>query len=57
MKIEKIKNLTQFSDHLDKEYGKSGSKMRDKYEKGFEEFKLNILSEESKKQQQLKIIN
>lgn len=48
MKIEKNKNITRFSQHLDKEYGKLGSKTRDKYQKGFEEFKNNVLPEESK---------
>ena len=39
----KSKNLTSFKDHLDKEYGKIGTKSRTEYEEGFEAFKLGVL--------------
>jgi hypothetical protein len=35
--------LTSFRDHLDKEYGKEGTKSRTEYEEGFEAFKLGVL--------------
>jgi hypothetical protein len=40
------KNLTSFSDHLDKQYGKKGTAARNKYEKEFEAFKLKVLLQE-----------
>ncbi len=39
----KIKNLTSFREHLDKEYGKVGTQSRTEYEEGFEAFKLGVL--------------
>jgi HTH-type transcriptional regulator/antitoxin HipB len=39
----KSNNLTWFKDHLDKEYGKVGTKSRTEYEEGFEAFKLGVL--------------
>ena len=39
----KSNNLTSFKDHLDKEYGKVGTKSRTEYEEGFEAFKLGVL--------------
>ena len=44
----KNKNLTSLSDILDKEYGKKGTKKRDDFEKGFEEFKLGILIQQAR---------
>ena len=38
----KSNKLTSFRDHLDKEYGKLGSKSRREYEEGFEAFKLGV---------------
>lgn len=38
------KNLTSFSDHLDKEYGKRGTKKREKFEEGFDAFKLGVMT-------------
>jgi HTH-type transcriptional regulator / antitoxin HipB len=40
------KNIVTFSDHLDKQYGKRGSKKREKYEQGFEAFKLGVMLQE-----------
>jgi DNA-binding XRE family transcriptional regulator len=42
----KRNNLTSFRDHLDKQYGESGSKSRIEYEEGFEAFKLGVLLQE-----------
>lgn len=44
------KNLTSFSDHLDEQYGKRGTKKRDRYEEGFEAFKLGVMLQELRKQ-------
>ncbi len=45
------KNLTSFSDHLDAQYGKRGSAKREKYEEGFEAFKLGVMLQELRKEQ------
>ena len=37
------KNLTSFADHLDSEYGIRGTETHEKYEEGFEAFKMNII--------------
>ncbi len=34
------KKLTSHTAHLDKQYGKKGTQTREKYEQGFEAFKL-----------------
>ena len=47
------KNLTSFTDHLDKQYGKRGSKKRETYEEGFEAFKLGVMLQELRKDQGL----
>ena len=46
-------NITRFEDHLDQEYGKSGTPSRDKYEQGFEAFKLGVLLQEMRKHQKM----
>jgi DNA-binding XRE family transcriptional regulator len=46
-------NLTSFSDHLDKQYGKVGTKTREAYEEGFEAFKLGVMIQELRKEQGL----
>lgn len=45
------KNLTSFADHLDKQYGKRGTKKREEYEEGFEAFKLGVMLQELRKDQ------
>lgn len=40
MANNKIKSFRQ---HLDEQHGKTGTKSRDKYEEGFEAFKLGVL--------------
>lgn len=47
---KKIKNVTTFSEHLDKQYGKKGSKRREKFETNSVAFRLGeMLKEERKK--------
>ncbi len=53
MKKVKNKNLTSFTDHLDKQYGKIGTEKRDDYEQGFEAFKLGVLIQEMREKQNL----
>jgi HTH-type transcriptional regulator / antitoxin HipB len=50
----KTKNkMTTFNDHLDHEYGKTGSPARDLYEQEFEAFKLGVMLQELRKQQKM----
>ena len=44
------KNLTSFTDHLDKQYGKQGTRKREKYEEEFEAFKLGVMLQELRKE-------
>jgi DNA-binding XRE family transcriptional regulator len=53
MKDQKNKNLTSWDDHLDEKYGKAGTTTRDKYEQGFEAFKLGVLIQEARKKRHL----
>ena len=46
----KTNNLTSFSDHLDLQYGKKGTEIRNQYEEGFEAFKLGIMLQELRKE-------
>ncbi len=43
------KNLTSFKDHLDQQYGKRGTVKREKYEEGFEAFKLGVMIQQLRK--------
>jgi len=47
------KNLTSFGRHLDKQYGKPGTKQREAYEQEFEAFKLGIFIQELREEQNL----
>ena len=47
------KNLTSFADHLDKQYGKLGTPDREKYEEGFETFKLGAMLQDLRKEKGL----
>ena len=47
------KNLSSFSNHLDQQYGKSGSTSREKFEEEFEAFKLGVMLQEMRKEQGL----
>jgi len=51
--MEKNKKLTSFTQHLDKLYGKSGTAKRQKYEEGFEAFKLSVMIHELRIEQGL----
>lgn len=53
MKKTKNKHLTSFADHLDKQYGKTGTETRDAYEQDFEVFKLGVLIQEMREKQNL----
>lgn len=53
MKKTNNKNLTSFTDHLDKQYGKRGTAKREVYEQGFEAFKLGVLIQEMREKQNL----
>jgi HTH-type transcriptional regulator/antitoxin HipB len=52
MKTKKNK-IVRFDDHLDKEYGKRGTAKREKYEQGFESFKLGVMLQDLRKQKNL----
>lgn len=53
MKNKSENSLTSWDDHLDKKYGKTGTPTRNKYEGGFESFKIGVLIQEVRKQQHL----
>jgi DNA-binding XRE family transcriptional regulator len=42
------KNLTSLSHFVDKEYGKRGTKKREKFESGYENFKLGVLIQQAR---------
>ncbi len=46
MKRTVNKNLTSFTDHLDQQYGGIGTEERDKFEEGFEAFRLGVMISE-----------
>lgn len=46
-------NLTSFSEHLDQQYGEQGTEQREVYEQEFEAFKLGVLIQELREQQNL----
>jgi DNA-binding XRE family transcriptional regulator len=49
MKKTENKNLTSFEDHLDQQYGELGTPEREKFEEGFEAFKLGVMIQELRK--------
>jgi HTH-type transcriptional regulator / antitoxin HipB len=53
MKTKSKNNLVSWDEHLDKKYGKKGTPTRDKYEEGFEAFKIGVLIQEARKQKNL----
>lgn len=53
MKKDQANNLVSWDDHINKKYGKVGSLTRVQYEEGFENFKIGVLIQEARKQQQL----
>ena len=50
---KKKNNLVSWEDHLDEKYGKVGTPTRDKYEEGFEAFKIGVLIQEARKQRKM----
>ncbi|MDZ4807310.1 MAG: helix-turn-helix transcriptional regulator [Bacteroidota bacterium] len=46
MKKKASKNLTSFVEHIDEQFGKRGTAKREKYEQGYEAFKLGVLIQE-----------
>ncbi|MCW3787269.1 helix-turn-helix domain-containing protein [Plebeiibacterium sediminum] len=44
------RNLTSFQDHLNEQYGEMGTPERDKFEEGFEAFKLGVMIQELRKE-------
>jgi len=52
MKTEN-KKITTFTEHLDEQYGESGSETREKFEEEFESFKLGVLIREMRKERGL----
>ena len=53
MKTNQTNKLVSWDNHLDKKYGKIGTPTRDKYEEGFENFKIGVMIQEARKQQNL----
>lgn len=47
------RKLISFSDHLDKQYGETGTPVREKFEQEFEAFKFGVLIQEARKKKQL----
>jgi HTH-type transcriptional regulator / antitoxin HipB len=43
-------NLQSFDDHLEQQYGKRGTFEREKFEEGFEAFKLGVMIQELRKE-------
>ena len=46
-------NITTFEDFLDEKYGKKGTASRDKFEQGFEVFKLGAVIEDIRKNKKM----
>ncbi len=49
MKTEN-KKITSFAEHLDAQYGKSGTETREKYEEEYETFELGVILQEMRKE-------
>ena len=46
-------NLTSFTEHLDDQYGKQGTEERERFEEGFDAFRLGVMLQELRKEQGL----
>jgi len=53
MKEKTENNLTSFANHLDEQYGKKGTEQREKFDEGFEAFRLGVMLQELRKEQGL----
>jgi DNA-binding XRE family transcriptional regulator len=51
--MSKKNKITTFDQHLEKQYGKRGAKKREKFEQGFEAFKLGVMLQELRKEKGL----
>ena len=51
--MKKKTNTVTFEEHLDKEYGNRGTVKREKYEQGFEAFKLGVMLQEFRREKGL----
>jgi len=51
MKKDKVNKLVSWDDHLANKYGKVGTPEREKYEEEFETFKIGVLIQEARTQQ------
>ncbi len=47
------KNITSWDNHIEKKYGKKGTKTRNEFDEGFEAFKIGVLIQEARKKQHL----
>jgi|TARA_R110002110_G_scaffold208363_1_gene420673 DNA-binding XRE family transcriptional regulator len=47
------KRITSFDDHLDEQYGKTGTESRQEFQEEFETFRIGVLIQEARKKQQL----
>jgi HTH-type transcriptional regulator / antitoxin HipB len=52
MKAEN-KKITSFAQHLDEQYGESGTETRQKYEDEYDNFELGVLIQEMRKEQKI----
>jgi HTH-type transcriptional regulator/antitoxin HipB len=53
MKTNQENKLVSWDDHLDNKYGKLGTPSREKYEEDFDNFRIGVLIQEARKQQNL----
>jgi HTH-type transcriptional regulator / antitoxin HipB len=49
MKKKQNKNLTSLADHIEQQYGVRGTQERERFEEGFEAFKLGVMLQELRK--------
>jgi HTH-type transcriptional regulator / antitoxin HipB len=49
MKKKQNKNLTSLADHIEQQYGVRGTLERERFEEGFEAFKLGVMLQELRK--------
>ena len=49
-KVKTINSLSSWDEHIDKKYGVVGTKTRENYQQGFENFKLEVLLEIKRKE-------
>jgi len=50
---KKVNKLTSFADHLDQQYGEKGTEERNRFEEGFEAFRLGVMLQELRKEKGL----